>query len=75
VNIDLARSILLGILALDLPIGQLMEIVKSMEEGAARTQLKDCCAILLRAQFNLIEQILDAYPRLREEIDSERSRG
>jgi hypothetical protein len=62
---DLARNTLEGIVALDRPVGQLMEIAKSLSDGAEKTALKDTCGELLRLQFDLIERITTAYPELR----------
>ncbi len=68
-HIDLARTTLKGILALDQPIGQLMEFVRALDEGVEKATLKECCGTLLRLQFDLIEHVVSAYPELREEAD------
>ena len=64
---ELARTTLKGVLALNRPIGRLMEFVRSMEEGAAKSELKECCGSLLSLQFDLIERIRVEYPELNED--------
>jgi hypothetical protein len=66
VNRDLAKATLEGIVALDRPIGQLMEIANKLDECAEKTALKECCGTLLRLQFDLVERIASAYPGLRD---------
>ena len=66
-NRDLARNILKGILALNRPIGQLMEFVKAMDEGPEKVELKECSATFLSLQFDLIERIRTAHPELDED--------
>ena len=66
-NHELARSTLKGILALNRPIGQLMEFVKAMKEGPEKAELKECSATFLSLQFDLIERIRAAFPELDEE--------
>ena len=66
-----AQGILKGILALDGPLGQLMEIVKTMEDASEKAAIKDCCSALLRLQFDLVEQVEAAYPQLSEHSGSD----
>jgi hypothetical protein len=64
---ELARSTLKGVLALNRPIGQLMEFVKAMKEGPEKAELKECSATFLSLQFDLIEGITTACPKLDED--------
>jgi hypothetical protein len=66
---DLARDTLRGLLSLDSAVGQIMEIVKDMEESQRKAVLKSCCGTLLRVQFQLMEAILAAHPEFRNDID------
>ena len=54
-----------GLIALDRPIGQLIELARETDDAAKKAALGDCCSTLLRAQFDLIELITKAYPDLR----------
>jgi len=66
VNRDLAQATLEGIVALDRPIGQLMEIANNLGDCTEKAALKECCGTLLRLQFDLVERIAAAYPELRD---------
>jgi hypothetical protein len=66
VDRDLAQDILKRIVALDHPIGQIMEIVKVLDDQSKKAELKQCCGTLLAAQLELIERITAAYPELRD---------
>lgn len=68
---NLACHTLKGILALDRPIGLLMEIVGALEDSPEKTALKECCGTLLSLQFDLIERLRAAYPELDEDSGSE----
>jgi hypothetical protein len=63
---DFAKSVFKGIVALDRPLGRLMEIAKNMDDTPEKAAIKECCGTLLRLQFDLIEQITTAHPELRE---------
>ncbi len=73
-SIDLARKLLDRVFQLDPPIGHLMEVVSSSEEGPLKTELKEICGDLLARQFDLIEELTEAYPELGAEIDRRVSR-
>ena len=68
-NLDLARSTLKDILALDPPIGRIMEVVRVMQDGAEKATMKESCGTLLSLQLDVIQRITKAYPELREEVD------
>jgi hypothetical protein len=44
-----------------------MEFVKAMKESEQKAELKECVAIFLSLQFDLIERIRAAYPDLDED--------
>jgi hypothetical protein len=73
VDLDLARSTLKGILALDHPIGRIMELTKTMDESAEKKAMKECFGSLLSLQFDLVERIATAYPELRADVDRDPS--
>jgi hypothetical protein len=69
VTSELAKLTLKGLISLDGPIGQIMEIVREMEDGPRKALLKEQCEALLRVQFELIEGAVEAYPDLRSVVD------
>jgi hypothetical protein len=69
-DLDFARIVLEGVLALDRPIGALMEVVGAMNEGNERSALKTCSGELLHQQFELIERITETYPELDRIVES-----
>ncbi len=60
----LAKDTLEGLIALDQPLGRLVELTNETGDTARKAVLKACCSTLLRAQFDLIERITRAYPDL-----------
>lgn len=67
-----ARSILRSLVDFDGPFGELMEIVRNLDDSPEKAALKNCCAVLLHMQFKLIEKIVAAFPELRDEDHSTR---
>jgi len=65
-----AASVLERVLALDQPIGQLVEIVLAMSERPERAAIKECCGELVRRQFDLIEWITKASPELDKIVEA-----
>jgi hypothetical protein len=72
-DLDLARSTLEDLLALDRPIGALMEIAGRLQEGADKEAIKQSCGMLLLGQLELIEKIQAAYPQLDKENETLRA--
>lgn len=66
-NLEFAQSIMKGVAALDRPLGQIMEIVRGMDDAPDKAALKECCGVLLHLQFELMERIAMEYPELGED--------
>ena len=68
-DLRLARMVLEGLLAMDRPIGRLMEVAKGLNAGDHKTALVGISGELLKSQFDLIEMITKEFPELKAEVD------
>jgi hypothetical protein len=68
-NLIFAQNVLKGILALDQPLGRLMEMAAGMSETADKATIKECCGEMLRLQYDLVSKITRFYPQLKRVDD------